>query len=119
MGNWLSARLPKDLLLVSSPAMRAYQTAQTLKCEVTVLESLKPGANLQEVLATLARLNVNQQNVLLVGHQPWLWQLVAHLTSFTAQDISIKKGAVWWLRTRERDGQLQTVVVTVQSPEML
>jgi len=31
----------------------------------------------------------------------------------------VRKGMVWWLRTRERDGQQQTVVTAVQSPETL
>ena len=115
MGNWLNERLPKDFLLVSSPAMRAYQTAQALKCEIMVLESLKPNANLQQVLTTLACLDTNIQNVLLVGHQPWLWQLVAHLTSFTAQEISIKKGAIWWLRLSLDITKQPTIKTTIET----
>jgi phosphohistidine phosphatase len=34
-------------------------------------------------------------------------------------DCPVKKGALWWLRNRDRDGIDQTVVVTVQSPEVL
>src|SRR5688572_6407047 len=98
MARWLNERLPNEVLLLSSPAMRAFQTAQALKGEVKVLESLKPNADLQEILAALNALDANAPNLLLVGHQPWLWQLVAHLTGFTAEEISIKKGAVWWLR---------------------
>ncbi|MHB8950877.1 MAG: histidine phosphatase family protein, partial [Rhodoferax sp.] len=30
-----------------------------------------------------------------------------------------KKGALWWLRHRQPDALAQTVVVTVQSPELL
>jgi phosphohistidine phosphatase len=57
--------------------------------------------------------------VLVVGHQPVLGQVIAQLLGLTAPECSVKKGAVWWLRTREREGVLQTVVVTVQSPELL
>jgi phosphohistidine phosphatase len=122
MANWLSQRLPKDILLLSSPAMRAFQTTQALKREVKVVEALKPSANLQQVLAVLAGLETTSQNVLLVGHQPWLWQLVAHLTSFTAQEISIKKGAVWWLRLSadELDANAMRYNITaVQTPGLL
>jgi phosphohistidine phosphatase len=35
------------------------------------------------------------------------------------EDCAVKKGALWWLRYRERDGETQTVVVTVQTPELL
>jgi phosphohistidine phosphatase len=31
----------------------------------------------------------------------------------------VRKGAVWWLRTRERDGHQQTLLVAVQSPDVL
>lgn len=122
MANWLNQRLPKDTLLLSSPAMRAFQTAQALKGEVKVVEALKPSANLQQVLAVLTSLEAPVQNVLLVGHQPWLWQLVAHLTSFTAQEISIKKGAVWWLRLTNGEIEVNAThynIVAVQSPSLL
>jgi phosphohistidine phosphatase len=29
----------------------------------------------------------------------------------------VRKGAAWWLRTRERAGDAQCVVVAVQSPD--
>lgn len=122
MANWLNQRLPKDTLLLSSPAMRAFQTAQALKGEVKVVEALKPNANLQQVLAVLTSLEAHEDNVLLIGHQPWLWQLVAHLTNFTAQEISIKKGAVWWLRLTSGEIQLNAThynIVAVQSPSLL
>jgi phosphohistidine phosphatase len=34
-------------------------------------------------------------------------------------ECAIKKGAVWWLRYRVRNGVGQTVLVTVQSPDMV
>jgi phosphohistidine phosphatase len=34
-------------------------------------------------------------------------------------ECPVRKGAVWWVRSREREGVLQTVVVTVQTPELL
>lgn len=36
-----------------------------------------------------------------------------------AADCAVKKGALWWLRHRERAGLVQTVVVTVQIPELI
>jgi phosphohistidine phosphatase len=33
--------------------------------------------------------------------------------------LALRKGSLWWLRTRERDGHSQTVVVTVQAPDFL
>ena len=57
--------------------------------------------------------------VLVVGHQPTLGQTIAQLIGLSAADCSVKKGAVWWLRNRQREAGSQTVVVTVQSPELL
>ena len=126
MAKWLTKRLPKDTLVISSPAMRAFQTAQALKAEVKVIEALKPSANLQQVLAAIASLGVDVQasteSILIVGHQPWLWQLVVHLTEFTAQEISIKKGAVWWLRLSSNDANPDDMyysIFAVQSPSLL
>jgi phosphohistidine phosphatase len=125
MADWLDKRLPNDLLLISSPAMRAYQTAQALKSSIRIDEALKPNANLQEVLAVLQKLNTLQagnKNLLLVGHQPWIWQLVAHLTGFSAVDINIKKGAVWWLRQSSDNTFITKThynIFAVQSPGLL
>ena len=46
-------------------------------------------------------------------------QTIAGLIGLSASECSVKKGAVWWLRNRERVALAQTVVVTVQSPEVL
>ena len=32
---------------------------------------------------------------------------------------AVRKGSVWWLRQRERNGRMQTVIVTVQTPELV
>ena len=122
MADWLDKRLPNDLLLVTSPALRAYQTAQALKNGIRVDEALKPNASLQEVLQALHRLSALQpssKNLLLVGHQPWLWQLIAHLTGFSVGDINIKKGAVWWLRQSSEKSFADYNIIAVQSPSLL
>jgi soluble lytic murein transglycosylase len=57
--------------------------------------------------------------VLLVGHQPYLGQIVARLLGINDTASSIRKGAVWWLRSRVREEQLQTVLMTVASPDLI
>jgi phosphohistidine phosphatase len=57
--------------------------------------------------------------VLVVGHQPTLGQTIARLMGLTASECAVKKGAVWWLRYRERETTTQTVIVTVQSPDLM
>jgi len=57
--------------------------------------------------------------VLVVGHQPGLGQAISRLLGLQQDSCPVRKGSVWWIRTRERDGDVQTVVVTVQAPELL
>ena len=57
--------------------------------------------------------------VLMIGHQPSLGQAISLLLGLQQDSCPVRKGAVWWIRTRERDGDVQTVVVTVQAPELL
>ena len=56
---------------------------------------------------------------LVVGHQPVLGQTIANLLGLQASECTVKKGAVWWLRYRHRAEGDSTVVVTVQTPELL
>ena len=56
---------------------------------------------------------------MVVGHQPTLGQTIARLIGLTETECAVKKGAIWWLRYRERDAEGHTVVVTVQSPDLL
>ena len=61
----------------------------------------------------------SKMSVLIVGHQPVLGQAIAHLLGLPEGECSVRKGAVWWLRSRVRDDVTQTVVVSVQTPELL
>jgi phosphohistidine phosphatase len=79
---------------------------------------LLPNASLDDLLVT-AGWPDSKMSVLIVGHQPVLGQAVAYLLGFSNGECSVRKGAVWWLRSRVRDGDTQTVVVSVQTPELL
>jgi xanthine/CO dehydrogenase XdhC/CoxF family maturation factor len=57
--------------------------------------------------------------VLVVGHQPTIGQAIAQLLAMPGQTCVVKKGAVWWLRYRERHGEEETTVLSVQSPDLL
>lgn len=120
MAHWLQAHLPKNLLLLSSPAVRAFETAEALKYNINVHQALKPGAALQDVLSVLENIKSPTQNLLIVGHQPWLGLLVAHLTG--GADMHIKKGAIWWLRLSSSNPasiKASYDVYTVQTPSLM
>jgi len=118
MAAWLDRQLPEGARIVVSPARRCEQTALTLGRKYRVRAELAPGSSPAQLLE-LVQWPLSKGPVLVIGHQPTLGQTVAQLLGLKESECPVKKGAVWWLRSRDRDGQNQTVVVTVQSPEVL
>jgi len=48
-----------------------------------------------------------------------LGEAVSIVLGFQKPECSVKKGAVWWLRSRLRQEGDQSILVTVQTPDML
>ncbi|WP_150600413.1 SixA phosphatase family protein [Pandoraea fibrosis] len=116
--QWLRPRLPDDALILSSPAMRAVQTAQALTPTPRIVRDLAPGANAMTLLGAIGWPNTNQ-SVLIVGHQPALGQLAALLLSGQEAYWTIKKGGIWWLSSRRREDESQVVVRAVVNPDLM
>ena len=57
--------------------------------------------------------------MIVVGHQPDLGRCAAYLVSGANVEWSLKKGALWWLSYRKRNGESQVVVRAVMSPDLL
>jgi phosphohistidine phosphatase len=115
---WLDRRLPEGTRILTSPALRCEQTVAALGRKARRRDELAPDATVEGVLKA-AQWPDAKQPVLIVGHQPVLGQVLAQLLGIQGGNCAVRKGAVWWLRTRERDGQQQTVVWAVQSAEMV
>ena len=118
VAKWLKARLPKKTRILVSPATRTQQTAHALALPFEVEPKIAVGADTADLIAA-ANWPEHSGGVLLVGHQPTLGRLAALLLAGTELDWSIKKGAVWWLSKRSREGRDQTVLRAVMNPEML
>jgi phosphohistidine phosphatase len=118
MAAWLDRQLPEGTRIFTSPARRCEQTAMALGRKYKTRAELAPDATAARLLE-LVQWPLGRGPVLVIGHQPILGQTIAQLLGLQASECAVKKAAVWWLRSRERDGQIQTVVVTVQSPEVL
>ncbi|SEQ67124.1 SixA phosphatase family protein [Giesbergeria anulus] len=118
MGAWLDKHLPDGLRVLASPAVRTEQTVRALERKYKLRAELLPDGSPQELLE-LARWPNAKGAVLVVGHQPMLGQVAAQLLGIQAGECSIRKGAVWWLRQRQKLEQTETVLLTVQSPELL
>ncbi len=118
MAGWLDRQLPEGARILVSPARRCEQTALTLGRKYKVCAQLGPDGTLEQLLA-LVQWPGSKLPILVVGHQPILGQSIAQLLGLREAECAVKKGALWWLRNRDRDGHSQTVVITVQSPELL
>ena len=118
MGAWLDRQLPEGARVWCSPAVRCEETVLALGRKYKLRDELAPEGD-PLALLDLVHWPLGKSPVVVVGHQPTLGRVVARLLGLTDEDCSVKKGAVWWLRHRERDGAGQTVVVTVQTPELI
>lgn len=118
MAAWLDRQLPEGLRVLASPARRTEQTADALGRKFKMRAELLPGGTPEDLLE-LAQWPRARGAVLIVGHQPVLGQTIAQLLGFQAQECAVRKGAVWWLRQRQRLDESQTVLMAVQSPEFI
>jgi phosphohistidine phosphatase len=118
MAEWLDRQLPESTRIFTSPARRCEDTVCRLDRKYKVSKDLLPDANASDILSFLQWPNL-KATVLIVGHQPMIGQIVAQSLGLQSTECAIRKTSVWWLRSRERDGQRQTVLVTVQSVDML
>jgi len=116
VASWLDRQLPEGTRILCSPARRCEQTVLALGRKFKPHKGLAPGASVADLLDA-AHWPASKQAVLLVGHQPVLGEAIAQLLHLEHDLCPVRKGAVWWLRTRERDGDGQTVVAAVQSPD--
>ena len=118
MSQWLDRQLPEGIRVMSSPAVRCEQTVKALGRKVKYKSELLPNASLDDLLVTTGWPD-SKMSVLITGHQPVLGQAIAYLLGMPSGECPVRKGAVWWLRSRVRDGTTQTIVVSVQTPELL
>lgn len=118
MAAWLDRQMPDTTRIWVSPSRRTEQTAAALERKFKVTDALAPQATVEQLLE-LAQWPLANGCVLMIGHQPTLGQALSQLLGFSAGECAVKKGAVWWVRHREREAENQTVIVTVQTPEFL
>ncbi|MDE2081118.1 MAG: phosphohistidine phosphatase SixA [Burkholderiales bacterium] len=118
MAGWLNRQLPSSTRVLASPARRAQQTAAALERKVKTVPALAPDTTVEALLHAV-RWPDAREPVLVVGHQPALGLVAAYLLAGQAQAWPVRKGAVWWLRARQREGRLQVVLHAVVSPELV
>ena len=118
IAGWLGRQLPASARVMVSPARRAQQTASALERKFKTLPALAPDGTVEGLLHAV-RWPDAREPVVVVGHQPTLGLAAAYLLSGQSQAWVVRKGAVLWLRVREREGQQQIVLHAVVSPELV
>ena len=117
MARWLRPRLEGNWRIVSSPAVRALGTVAPLDLNYEIRETVSTAANARMVLDEAGWPRAG--NTVVVGHQPTLGEVAAILLGGQSGEVSVRKGAILWFATRERDGQVETLLKAVLDPEML
>ena len=93
--RWLDASIDE---IITSPLVRAKQTADLLaaglvgKPVVRLLKALEPGHSPSSVMGQVARL-ARRNKVAIVGHEPGLGELAAHLIG-ASRPLPFRKGSV-------------------------
>ncbi|MFY8083833.1 MAG: SixA phosphatase family protein [Rubrivivax sp.] len=109
MSRWLNQHLPDGARVLVSPTLRTVQTAQALERRQRVMEALGPDQTV-EALLHAARWPDAKEPVVVVGHQPTLGLTAAYLLAGVMQPWPVRKGALWWIKRRERDGQVEVLL---------
>jgi phosphohistidine phosphatase len=94
-GDWLARRLPKDTVILVSPAVRAQQTAQFAGRPFRTEPRVGLSAGPQDILAA-ANWGEVPGTTLVVGHQPTLGRTVSELLVNENADWPFEKAAIWW-----------------------
>jgi phosphohistidine phosphatase len=115
MAHWLNEHLEGDWRIIVSPAVRTLQTVEPLDREFEVSEGISTATNAEKVLRATGW--PDGGNILVVGHQPTLGEVASILLKGEEGGVAIRKGAIWWFVTREREGKMETTLKTVLEPD--
>lgn len=118
MATFLRRHLPEQTRILVSPAVRTRQTVTALTTHFVLTPAISPGASAQAIFEATDWPHA-EGTVLVVGHQPTLGEVAAHLLDSTQTSLSIRKGAIWWFCLRQREGQLHVTLRMVVTPEFL
>ena len=86
--------------------MRARQTVSYFHTDENIMQFCTPlfqGATPEEILCAAGWPDASSP-VLIVGHQPLLGEIAAHLLGDASFPASFRKGALWWLHGEPEQG---------------
>jgi phosphohistidine phosphatase len=118
--NWLDVVLDE---IFTSPLVRAKQTADLLAAEISgrppvkLLPALAPGHGAEEVMAQLAK-TAKRRRIAVVGHEPGLGELAAHLLG-ARRPLPFRKGGACLLEMQGLTGKRPASLTWFVTPKML
>jgi phosphohistidine phosphatase len=118
VASWLLPRLPENVLILASPAVRTRQTAAALGKPFDIEERLAPGRSPNELIAVSGWPDA-QITTIIVGHQPTLGRAAARLLADVDEGWSVRKGAVWWYTTYDAEEGAAPALRCVVTPDMV
>ncbi|MBC3886421.1 SixA phosphatase family protein [Undibacterium griseum] len=122
MAYWLDSTLPDTCRILVSPAIRTRDTAEALAVrgrKIKIMPELSPEATAIDILRAANWPN-SREPVLIVGHQPYLGQVVGELLDQPLQEHSVRKANVWWISQKQRDSEnLMTYLKAIMSPDLV
>jgi phosphohistidine phosphatase len=95
------------------------QTAESLTDQYRVVREIAPDAGAADVLAAAGWPDGIAPTVVVVGHQPTLGHVAAHLLADSGASWPIKKSAIWWIESRTRGNDEQAVLRAAISADLI
>ena len=118
IAHWLNKHLPKESLVLCSPAVRTVQTVQVLGRPYQLCEQIRPDSSAASLLAACQWPHAATP-VLVVAHQPFLSQTVSQLLGLPlTQPMSFRKGSLWWLCGEVTGSSSAVKLLTIQDPDL-
>ncbi|MBN3859027.1 MAG: histidine phosphatase family protein [Neisseriaceae bacterium] len=127
MVKWITKHFPNEHTVWVSEAIRTQETANFLKHKPAIKPHLNPSSSAAIILNDILN-NIFSENLIIVGHQPWIGDLTAHLiynthyNSYANRPLywSFKKASIWWLEIKQDDEHaFYTKVKANLSPDLL
>jgi phosphohistidine phosphatase len=113
-------------LILSSPYERAKRTAEivavelNLKKRLTFSEELRSEGNPKKLIHEICKMKPLPENLLLVGHEPYLSGLISVLaTGKSKMEIDLRKGGLCKLKTDELDYDRCATLVWLLTPKQM
>jgi phosphohistidine phosphatase len=118
MAEWLTQNIPQPWTVIASPARRTQETVAALNVPFETHQKCRPGAHPETILEAAAW-PYSEGSVIIVGHQPTLGMAAALALTHQPYPWSLRKGAMIWLTSRDREGVSPVQLRACLSPDLI